>query len=151
MRYEYTNGCNEDFIELCHMLDGYLNNAVGGEENRSHHIKYNNLNDIHNVVVAYDKDLAIGSAGFKKYDEETAELKRVYIREDYRGKGISKKIMELLEEAARQAGFTSLILETGEVLVEAIGLYRTIGYKVIPNYGQYANMEESICMKKIIN
>ena len=45
-------------------------------------------------------------------------------------------------------GFKYFILESGEPLVSAMALYRKIGYKVIPNYGQYVNMEESICMKK---
>lgn len=41
-----------------------------------------------------------------------------------------------------------LILESGEPLVAAMALYRQIGYKVIPNYGQYKDMPDSICMKK---
>ncbi len=151
MRYVYTDGCNKDFIELCQMLDDYLNCIAGGEKNRSQYIKYNKLNDIHGVVMAYEDDLAVGSACFKKYDEESAELKRVFIREEYRGKDISKKLMELIEEKARQEGFSQLILESGEILIEAMGLYRSIGYNVIPNYGQYVDMPESVCMKKVIN
>lgn len=58
--------------------------------------------------------------------------------------------MELIEEA-KQAGYSSLILESGEILVEAMGLCRSIGYKVIPNYGKYVDMPESVCMKKFIN
>ncbi|MCI8471467.1 MAG: GNAT family N-acetyltransferase, partial [Clostridia bacterium] len=54
MRFEYTDGCNKDFVELCHELDKFLNELVGGEENRAEYIQYNKLEDIHDVVIAYD-------------------------------------------------------------------------------------------------
>lgn len=56
--------------------------------------------------------------------------------------------MKVLEERAREKGFKYFIPESGEPLVAAMALYRKIGYKVIPNYGQYIDMEESVCMKK---
>ncbi len=56
--------------------------------------------------------------------------------------------MELLENVAKEKGYRYLILESGEPLVAAMALYRKIGYKVIPNYGQYKDMPNSICMKK---
>ena len=148
MRFEYTDGCNKDFIELCHGLDDFLNELVGGEENRAEYIQYNRLEDIHDVVIAYDDDVPIGSASFKKYDDENAEVKRVFVKKEYRGQGISYELMKRLEERARKKGFKYFILESGDPLVAAMALYRKIGYKVIPNYGQYANMEESVCMKK---
>ena len=150
MRFVYTNGGNSDFIELCHSLDIYLNELVGGEENRAEYIPYNQLDDIHDVIVAYDGDIPVGSASFKKYDDESAEVKRVFIKPEYRNKGISSKIMELLENIAREQGYHYLILESGEPLVAAMVLYRKIGYKVIPNYGQYKDMPDSICMRKIL-
>jgi len=55
-----------------------------------------------------------------------------------------------VEERAKNKGFYTLILETGAPLVEAIGLYNKIGYKIIKNYGQYKCMKESICMQKMI-
>lgn len=50
----------------------------------------------------YDNDIPVGSASFKKYDDECAEVKRVFIKEEYRGRGISNKLMELLEDLARK-------------------------------------------------
>lgn len=148
MKFVYTDGANTDFIELCHDLDDFLNEIVGGEENRSEYIPYNQLDDIHNVIVVYDNDIPIGCAAFKEYDAECAEVKRVFIKADYRGRGISKKLMELLEESAREQNYHYLILESGEPLVAAMSLYRKIGYKVILNYGQYEDMPDSICMRK---
>lgn len=148
MKFVYTDGANTDFIELCHDLDDFLNEIVGGEENRSEYIPYNQLDDIHNVIVVYDNDIPIGCAAFKKYDDECAEVKRVFIKTEYRGRGISKKLMELLEESAREQSYHYLIFESGEPLVAAMSLYRKIGYKVILNYGQYEDMPDSICMRK---
>lgn len=128
MRFEYTDGNNKDFIELCHGLDDFLNELVGGEENRAEYIPYNQLDDIHDVIIAYDDDIPVGSASFKKYDDECAEVKRVFIKQEYRGKGISNTLMELLENAARKQGYHYLILESGEPLVAAMALYRKIGY-----------------------
>jgi GNAT superfamily N-acetyltransferase len=150
MQFKNTNGSNADFILLCHELDAFLNDIVGGEENRTQYVPYNQLNDIHDVIVAYDNNIPIGCASFKKYDAECAEVKRVFIRQAYRGKGISKKLMQLLEEKAKENRYTYLVLESGEPLVEAMRLYHSIGYEAIPNYGQYKDMPNSICMKKRI-
>lgn len=148
MRFEYTDGCNKDFISLCHALDDFLNQLVGGEENRAEYIPYNTLDDIRNVIVVYDGDQAIGCASFKRYDEVCAEVKRVFICDEYRGKGISRELMKRLENLAREKGYDYFILESGEPLIAAMGLYRAIGYQVIPNYGPYVDMSESVCMKK---
>ena len=115
MRFEYTDGNNKDFIELCHGLDDFLNELVGGEENRAEYIPYNQLDDIHDVIIAYDDDIPVGSASFKKYDDECAEVKRVFIKQEYRGKGISNTLMELLENAARKQGYGGIGGRTGFV------------------------------------
>lgn len=150
MKIKITNGQNKDFIRLCHALDHYLNELVGGEENRSQYIPYNSLDDIHDVLVAYDDTVPIGCASFKRYDRDSAEVKRVFVQSNYRGTGVGRKLMESLERLARDKGYSYLILESGEPLVAAMHLYRSLGYQVIPNYGQYENMVESVCMRKQI-
>lgn len=148
MRFEYTDGSDKNFIILCHALDDFLNELVGGEKNRSQYIPYNKLDDIHDVIVVYDDRKPIGCASFKKYKGDCAEVKRVYICPEYRGRGISLRLMERLETAAKEKGFHYFVLESGEPLIAAMALYRRIGYKVIPNYGPYRDMKDSICMRK---
>lgn len=148
MRYEYTDGCNIDFIKLCHDLDDYLNELVGGEENRAAYIPYNRLDDVNDVIIIYDDDIPIGCASFKKYNDACAEVKRVFIKKEYRGRGISRKLMELLEKSGRDKGYMYFVLESGEPLISAMALYRKIGYRVIQNYGQYKDMPDSVCMEK---
>ncbi|MBP1765049.1 MAG: GCN5-related N-acetyltransferase [Firmicutes bacterium] len=150
MQFLFTDGCNQDFITLCWLLDDYLNEIAGGEKNRAQYIPYNTLEDIHDVVIAYENNNPIGCASFKFFETDTAEVKRVFIKKEYRGKGISEQLMRLLENRAIEKGFTKLVLESGEPLVEAMGLYRKIGYSIIENYGPYKNLSDSICMQKVL-
>ncbi len=120
IRFLQSDGCNPDFAELCHELDIFLNELVGGEENRAEYIPYNQLEDIHDVILAYDDNIPIGCAAFKKYDNECAEVKRVFLKPEYRDRGISKKLMAQLENAAKAKGYRYLILESGEPLVAAM-------------------------------
>ncbi|MBP2651916.1 MAG: GCN5-related N-acetyltransferase [Firmicutes bacterium] len=150
MNFIYTNGCNQDFIKLCRLLDDYLNEIAGGEKNRAQYIQYNTLEDIHDVVLAYADNVPIGCASFKFYEAGAAEVKRVFVKKNFRGTGIAKQLMSLLEKRALTKGFCKLLLESGAPLVEAMGLYQQIGYSVIEKYGQYKDLQESICLQKIL-
>ncbi|BBF43538.1 predicted acetyltransferase [Lachnospiraceae bacterium KM106-2] len=145
-----TDGCNEDFKELCELLDENLDELVGRKFQRSQYAQYNTLENIHNVIIFYDGDKAIAAGSFKEYDDNTAELKRVFVRKEYRGKGLSKKLVKSIEQWANEEGYEKMILETGAPLVAAMGLYKRIGYQIIPNYGQYVTMKDSICMEKCL-
>ena len=56
--------------------------------------------------------------------------------------------MEKLIEWASELQYKKIILETGELLAESCHVYRKAGFEVIPNYGPYVNMPESLCMEK---
>jgi GNAT superfamily N-acetyltransferase len=148
MEYIITDGNNKDFIQLCGMLDDYLNEIVGGEKQREQYNQYNTLENIHDVILLYENGQPIACASFKEYEPGVAEVKRVFLRKEYRGKGISKELMGRLEERAKQRGYKKLILETGRPLKEAYSLYQKLGFGIIDNYGQYRCMCGSICMSK---
>lgn len=150
MKIVYTDGKDADFLELCKMLDDNLNEIVGGEKQREQYVQYNTLEDINDVILIYNDEVPVACASFKFYDEYTAEVKRVFVHKEYRGKGISKQLMGVLEKRAENKGFSRLILETGVRLIEAMALYKKMDYKIIENYGQYKDMQESICMQKYI-
>lgn len=150
MHFEYADGNHQDFVQLCYELDLFLNKVAGGEEHRGEYIPYNQLGDIHNVVIAYDKNIPIGCGSFKRYNDTCAEVKRVFISEAYQQQGISRIIMQLLEDQAKNLGFSYFILESGEPLVAAMHLYERLGFQVTTNYGVYVGMTESICMKKVL-
>jgi putative acetyltransferase len=148
MDYIFTDRHSEGFIALCGELDDFLNEAAGGEVNRRQHIPLNALDGIQDVILACDGPLAVGCAALRPYDGETAEVKRVFVRRAYRGRGISRQLMERLERRGTERGYRRFILETGEVLTAATHLYRSLGYVVIPNYGPYIDMPDSMCMEK---
>lgn len=143
-----TDGEDPAFVELCRQLDMDLNMQVADQFDRGKFAPYNKLDSIHDVIVIYKGKDAVGCGSYKFYDEETVEIKRVFLKNDYRGIGLGKELLLRLEADARIRGFRYGILETGSVLYAAKALYQSIGYKVIPNYGQYADMPESVCMHK---
>ena len=150
LEYCYTNGENADFVQLCRRLDAALDELVGGRFERRKYEQYNQRDNIHHVLVIYRNGEPVGCGGFKMYDEEHAELKRLFVKETIRDAGIGKELVRRLEAWAKLEGYRWCILETGEPLQAACHLYQKLGYRVIPNYGPYADMPESICMQRKI-
>lgn len=148
MDFHRTDGKNEDFIENCRLLDMDLDRRVGKKIKRDKYKKYNRLDEIKQAIVVYEDGKAIGGGAIRRYDEESVELKRVFIHTEYQGRGIGSKLVSLLIEWAMELGYKKMILETGELLVESCAVYKKLGFQVIPNYGPYANMPESLCMAK---
>ena len=148
MEYKFTDGTNENFVQLCEELDMSIDKLVGNKFDRKPYIQYNQRDDIRDVIIAYNQSELVGCASYKKYEHKVAELKRVFVKTTYRGKGIARKMLDELENRARKQGYRTMILETGEVLAASMKLYKAAGYEIIENYGQYAEMSDSICMKK---
>lgn len=141
-----TDSGNADFRELVRLLDADL--AIRDGDEHSFYTQFNLVDKIRHVVVAFENEKAVGCGAFKEYEAGAAEIKRMYVREDKRGKGIAGKILAELENWAKESGFSECVLETGLKQPEAIRLYQKSGYEIIPNYGQYAGVENSVCMKK---
>ena len=143
-----TNSDNLDFQKLVHELDKDL--AIKNGEANDFFAQYNKIDLIQNVVVAYEADKAVGCGAIKKYENGVMEIKRMFVPIDKRGKGIAGKVLTELQVWAKELGYRKCVLETGDKMIEAIGLYKKHHFKMIPNYGQYANIESSICFEKEI-
>lgn len=83
-----------------------------------------------------------------RYGDGYGELKRMYVRPEHRGRGYSRFVLRRLEGIAAAKGLRRLILETGLRQVEAVGLYRSEGYRRIPCYGPYDEETLSVCYAK---
>lgn len=105
--------------------------------------------DVVATVLALDGEVAVGHAALKRFGE-SLEVKKVVVDPAYRGQGISKRIMLELENVARELGVTSLVLQTGDLQIEAIGLYERLGYVRIPVYGPYALISAAVCFEKTV-
>ena len=99
-------------------------------------------------LVAYEAGAAVGCGGVRRYDATTGEIKRMYVRPDARGRGISRALLKELEAAAERIGYLALVLETGLRQPEAIGLYESAGYARIANYGFFRDEPVSVCYRK---
>ncbi len=143
-----TNSKNSDFRELVSELDNELSIRNGNIQVQ--YDIYNKIPFIETVVIAYWSKKAVGCCCFKKFENKTVEIKRMYLDTDYRREGIAQKMLSEIESWAKEKGFSDTVLETGHKMVEAIHLYKKMGYSQIPNYGQYADNPESICMSKLL-
>lgn len=143
-----TNGRNGDFVENCRLLDMDLDRRVGKKIKRDKYKKFNALDEIKHAIVVYEGNTPIGGGAIRRYDDDNIELKRVFVHTEYQGKGIGSRLVSMLMEWAVELGYKRMILETGELLAESCAVYRKLGFKVIPNYGPYENMPESLCMAK---
>ncbi|MBX0334901.1 GNAT family N-acetyltransferase [Pontibacter sp. HSC-14F20] len=144
-----TDSDDPDFVALVKLLDADL--ALRDGEEHTFYAQYNKIDKIKHVVLAYEDDTPLGCGAIKEFESGTMEVKRMYVLPDGRGKGIATKLLAELEDWARELSFDKCILETGLKQPEAIGLYQKNGYQLIPNYGQYAGVENSVCFEKMLN
>ena len=141
-----TNSDNLHFKALVKLLDNDLQSRDGDEH--AFYAQFNKSDSIKNVIVAFVEEVPIGIGAYRSYDENTVEIKRMFVHPSYRGKGYAAKILNELEAWAADNNYTAAVLETGKKQPEAISLYKKNGYEIIPSYGQYLNVENSVCMMK---
>jgi putative acetyltransferase len=143
-----TNSDNQDFVKLVKYLDADLAERDGNDH--SFYAQFNKIDKIKYVVIAYENDQPVACGAIKEYLPDTMEVKRMYTSAENRGKGIASKILAELEIWAAELSYEKCVLETGKRQPEAIALYKRNGYKIIPNYGQYAEIENSLCFEKVV-
>jgi putative acetyltransferase len=143
-----TNSENEDFRRLVSKLDKDLSIRDGADH--SFYAQFNKIDMIKYAIVAYDDAAAIGCGAIKKFSPDSMEIKRMYVVPGKRGQGIASVILKALEIWAGELNFHTCKLETGKKQPEAIALYKKNGYQIIPNFGQYINVDNSICFEKSI-
>jgi len=146
LKLERTTSQNADFSKLIVQLDANLASRNG--DMQEYFNQFNKVDNIKHVIIAYVNDIAVGCGAIKQFDAESVEVKRMFVSEEFRGRGISRKILNELENWAKELGYASAVLETSNVQIEAVGLYTKSDYAITENYGPYAGIETSICFKK---
>ena len=148
MKLIRTDSSNTDFQSLVALLDQDLRLRDGADH--AFYAQFNQIDHIQHAVVAYLNDEAVGCGAFKPFAEDTVEIKRMYVRPALRGQGIALQVLTELETWASELNVSECVLETGQKQPEAIRLYQRSGYAIIPNYGQYVGVANSVCMKKTL-
>ncbi len=143
---ERTTANHPAFQELVELLNATLKVTDG--DDHDFYQQFNGTEDIRHVILARDGDQVVGCGAFKSYEGEVAEIKRMFVRADQRGRGVAQRMLAELEQWALDSGFKRCILETGVLQKAAIRLYTRAGYTKIPNYAQYAGLATSVCLEK---
>lgn len=107
-------------------------------------------------LLAYDdEERPVATGGWRAqqrndegYADGDAEIKRMFVVTEARGRGLARRILAMLEEDARAAGRTRMVLETGTAQPEAITLYESAGYEPTQKFGLYRFEAESRCYAK---
>jgi GNAT superfamily N-acetyltransferase len=148
VQVEKTTSENPDFIFLYNTFDTFL-----WERYPELKTEYwgNNLIEFNpDVIVVYLNEKPVACGCIKKYNIDTAELKRMFVMPEARGLGLAQLVLKELEINAKQKGFSFLVLETLYKQIEAISLYQKFGLEIIENYKPYVGLTNSICMGKSI-
>jgi putative acetyltransferase len=99
-------------------------------------------------LVAWLDDAPVGCGAVRMLSASAAELKRMYVVPDARGRGLSRAILAALEAEAAHLGATTVVLETGDQQHAALGLYQSAGFVRRPCFGAYAASPSSVCLQK---
>lgn len=144
-----TDENDPDFLRLVAELDAEL--RVRDGEDHAFYAQYNKPIGLLGVVLAVENGVTVGCGAFKRHEDDSAEIKRMFVLAEHRGKRIAAQILNELEAWAAGSGYAACVLETGMKQPEAIALYKRSGYEPIPNYGQYAGVYASVCLRKVIS
>ena len=125
-------------------LDADLGVRYGGEGDPVHAPAFEFDGPGGQMLLATIAGEPVGCVGLRRLTSTTAELKRMYVRPERRGRGIARALLAACEQAASDLGYRQLWLETGTLQPEAVALYLSAGYEPVPAFGQYANEQLSI-------
>lgn|SRR5574337_873071 len=115
------------------------------KELKSIDIQYNEPRGL--LILAYDNGKAVGCAGVRKFDNKIAELKRMFVKEDYRGHKIAQQMLTMAIAKAKEFGYRKIRLDTIPSMKQAQSLYRANGFYEISSY-RFSPVEGTIFMEK---
>lgn len=133
---------------LVKYLDADL--AVRDGDEHAFYSQFNKIDRIRHAVVAYDNSTPVGCGAIKEFSPDAMEVKRMFVSPQARNLGVATTVLGELEKWAKELHYKRCILETGKRQPEAIALYEKNGYRLIPNYGQYQGVKNSLCFEKML-
>jgi putative acetyltransferase len=142
MKIVFLDVISEEVIQLFSEQDDFMIDFLGDDS--VYYTRYSKNENIKNVWVAYFDDLPIGCAAYRKKSIGVGEVKRMFIKKEYRGRGISKSLLDMVEQYAKHCGDHTLHLSTRITLEPAITLYRHSGFFETFRNGLYVEMEKKL-------
>lgn len=150
MKILRTTSEHPDFKTLTKLLDQHYWDKYGDVQAQFDQYNETVVSKVDTALLLYQGDKAVGSACLIDFEAQVAEVKRVFVLSACRGQGLAVLLMEELEKWARELGYQQMILETGVHEKGAIRLYEKLGYRQIPNYSFYKEVEVSLCFGKTL-
>ncbi|MCA9912050.1 MAG: GNAT family N-acetyltransferase [Anaerolineae bacterium] len=132
-----------DAMQLIDELEADLALLYPSEHRYGYNVEKLLQQGVHFFVLHFGGELA-GCGGVQFYGQEYAELKRMYVRPQFRGQGLGKALVDFLAEYTRDNEITLLRLETGTHQHAAIHLYERIGFQRVPPFGDYVASPDNI-------
>ena len=144
-----TDENDKRFLKLVCELDRGYYERIGDE--LSKYDSYNEFKDPHIVMLALDDGIEVACASFRAFDDDSVEFKRVFVKKEFRKRGIAYNLITKLEELAIEKGYSYSYIVTGKNNEPAIGLYEKLNYAMTDKFGQFRDDDAVICMKKEFN
>ena len=145
LRFTWTDGNDKAFRDFYLITEAYYSRIAGGEENRRQFIPYNLSSAVEDVLLVYQNNVPVACAGLKRYSDTDAEIKRVWVEPACRGRRIATLMMAILEDKAKAKGYRRTVLQTREIMKDAVRLYTKRGYQRTENYPPYDKLEGAVC------
>ena len=142
----FSDEKDERFLKLVDELDAGYYERIGDE--LSKYDSYNEFKNPHVVILALDNDTAVACASYRVFDNDSVEFKRVFVKKEYRKRGIAYNLIVQLEKSVIERNFRYSYIVTGKNNHAAIGLYKKLNYELIDNFGQFGDDDRVVCMRK---
>ena len=148
MTIKRIDSSDTDFQDLVKLLDADL--AIRNGDDHAFYDQFNKIDMIKNCIVIYIDKIPAACGAFKKFEDDTVEIKRMYTNPDFRKRGLASTIVKELETWAKELDYKKAVLESSLEQNEALSVYEKSGYVRIPNYGQYIGIDKSVCYEKTL-
>lgn len=144
--------------EVCELFSEYTKVLIDGDPTFAKYLEVQNYDEelehlevkygapYGRLYLAYYEEKLAGCIGLKKIDEENCEMKRLYVRPEFRGKHIANQLVQMIIEDAKGIGYSFMLLDTLPFLKSAIHMYKKLGFEEIECYND-SPMEEAVYMK----
>lgn len=142
MKILSMNICDENILKLFSEHDDYMIDFLG--DDKWCYTRYNENENIENVWGVYIDNLPIGCIAYREKTDGIGEVKRLFIKNEYRGKGMSKHLLNTVECYAKEQGCHTLFLDTRITLEPAVSIYRAFGFNIVFQQGLYIQMEKKL-------
>lgn len=148
MRLQKTDDLDKDFIALTKALDKHFHTTYGLLQKQ--YSTYNVISQIKTVLVGYVDNEPMACGCFRIFENDSIEIKRMYVSPSHRQKGYASILLRELEKWAKELGYQKALLELGNKQPQALKLYESLGYQRRENFGVYKKIKTSICMEKML-